>query len=53
MSHPFFSLPVEDRDAAYESARERFGVGDFYDLDPEQRAEVYDAAIRESYSPHE
>jgi hypothetical protein len=43
----FFSLPVEDRAAAYEAAEERAGVGagNFFDLSPEERGAAYDRAL--------
>ncbi len=50
MSHPFFELPADKRDAARDAACEKYGVQDFYDLDPEQRAEAYDEAVRAAYS---
>jgi hypothetical protein len=48
MSHDssaFYSLPADERAAAKEAACERYGAEDFFDLDPEQRAETYQRAV--------
>jgi len=45
-SNAFYSLPPEERAAAKERACERYGVEDFFDLEPEQRLEVYSSATR-------
>lgn len=45
ISSAFYALPAADRDAAKEAACERFGVEDFFDLDPDQRNQVYAEAV--------
>lgn len=44
-SSAFYGLPAEERDAAKSRACELYGVEDFFDLDPEQRNEVYADAL--------
>lgn len=40
-SSAFYGLPGEERAALMEAACQRYGVSDFYDLDPDQRHAVY------------
>ena len=42
----FWDLPAAARAAAEEAARVRYGAVDFFDLDPRQRAAVYEDATR-------
>jgi len=45
----FWDLPALDRDAAMTAACDRYGVSDFWDLDPAQRGAVYDQAVGDWY----
>jgi hypothetical protein len=42
-SHFFADIPAEERAAIMESACEKAGVSNFFDLTPEERADVYDS----------
>lgn len=39
----FWDLPGDERAEIEQAACERYGVSDFFDLDPEQRRAVYDS----------
>lgn len=40
----FYDLPAQDRANAMDAACERGGVGNFFDLSPEERAQCYEQA---------
>ena len=42
INNGFFSLPSDERAAAYEYAYKKYGVDNFFDLEPEERAEIYE-----------
>lgn len=47
-SSAFFGLTAAERAAAYEAAQDRYGVTSFWDLDPGDRAAVYDRAVADA-----
>ena len=42
INNGFYQLPADERTAAYDYAREKYGVDNFFDLEPEERAEIYE-----------